>query len=97
MKCEGAYLFGVARRRAAEKGRFVFSSSLFKDAVKGSAFESQIKFSIQGQEYVLLTAVPVTRATNVWIKHESSYKPSEDTPGASDNEGTLSPTDFPLE
>ena len=82
------------------EGRFVFSSSPFKDAVKGSAFESQIKFSIQGQEYVLLTAVPVTRATNVWIKHESSYKPSEHTPGARDNEATLgaeSPTNFPQE
>ena len=85
---------------ALQEGRFLFSSSPFKDAVKGSAFEGQIKFSIQGQEYVLLTAVPVTRATNVWIKHESSYKPSEHIPGARDNEGTLggeSPTDFPLE
>lgn len=82
------------------EGRFLFSSLPFKDAVKGSAFESQITFNIEGQEYVLLTAVPATRATSVWIKHEPSYKPSEHSAGASDSKGMLggeSPTDFPKE
>jgi hypothetical protein len=82
------------------EGRFLFSSAPFKDAVRGSAFESQITFNIEGQEYVLLTAVPATRATNVWIKHEPSYKPSEHSAGASDSEGMLggeSPSDFPKE
>jgi len=71
------------------EGRFLFSSVPFKDAVEGSVVESQIKFSVEGQEYVLFTAVPITRATRVWIKHEPSYKPSEQTPGASDNGGML--------
>lgn len=79
------------------EGRFLFSSAPFKDAVKGSAFESQITFSIAGQEYVLLTAVPVTRATNVWIKHEPRFKPSQHNADASDSEGALGgegPSDF---
>jgi hypothetical protein len=82
------------------EGRFLLSPTPFKDAVKGSVFESQITFNIDGQEYVLLTAVPPTRATNVWIKHEPGYKPSEHSAGAHDSEGMLggeSASDFPKE
>ena len=82
------------------EGRFLFSSAPFKSAVKGSAFESQIKFNTEGQEYVLLTAVPVTRAANVWVRHEPSYRLSEHYPDVSDNEGVLgpeNPSDFPKE
>ena len=82
------------------EGRFLFSSAPFKDAVRGSVFESQIKFTVDGQDYVLLTAVPVAHTANVWVRHESSYKPSEQNPGISDDEGFLgpgSPSDFSKE
>ena len=82
------------------EGRFLFSSAPFQDAVRGSVFESQIKFTVDGQDYVLLTAVPVARTAKVWVRHESSYKPSEQDPGISDDEGLLgpgSPSDFPKE
>jgi len=82
------------------EGRFLLSSVPFKDSVKGSVFESQITFSIEDQKYLLLTAVPATRSTNVWIKHEPSYKPSEHFAGLSDDAGLLggeSLGDFPKE
>jgi len=82
------------------EGRFLFSSAPFKDAVEGSVFESQIKFSVEGQEYLLLTAVPATRATHVWMKHEPRYKPSEHNTGERDDVSSLGGgdrSDFPKE
>jgi hypothetical protein len=71
------------------EGRFLFSPAPFKDAVQGSVFESQIAFSLEGQEFRLLTAVPATRASAVWVKHEPAYKPSEHHPGAKDDASSL--------
>lgn len=82
------------------EGRFLFSSAPFKNAVEGSVLESQIKFSVDGQEYLLLTAVPVTRATHAWMKHEPGYKPSEHNAGERDDVSSLGggdPSDFPKE
>ena len=50
---------------------------------------SQIDFSLDGQEYTLLTGVPITRLENVWIKHEAAYRPSERTPGVDDSSGFI--------
>jgi hypothetical protein len=82
------------------EGRYLISPERFKDAVEGRVSVSQIGFSLEGQDYVLLTAVPVTRSKHVWVKREPGYKPSEHTPGATDDEGMLggeSPSDFPKE
>jgi hypothetical protein len=82
------------------EGRFLFSSAPFKGAVRGTVFASQAKFTLDGQDYVLLTAAPVTRAANVWVRHEPNYKPSEQIPGMSDDGGMLgsgNPSDFPKE
>jgi hypothetical protein len=82
------------------EGRFLFSPAPFKGAVEGSVFESQVKFSLNGQEFVLLTAVPVTRQEHIWMKHEPLYKPSAHNPEANDDEGSLgggSSVDFPQE
>jgi hypothetical protein len=82
------------------EGRFLFSPTPFKDAVEGSVFESQIKFSVDHQEYLLLTAVPATRATHVWVKHEPRYKPSEHNAGERDDVSSLGggdSNDFPKE
>jgi hypothetical protein len=80
------------------EGRFLFSSAPFKGAVRGTVFSSQVKFTVDGQDYLLLTAVPVTRAAEVWVRLESNYKPSEWTPDMSDHGGVLgsgNPSDFP--
>jgi len=83
------------------EGRFLISPAPFKDAVEGLVVgESQIKFSVEGQEYLLLTAVPVTRARHVWIKHEPEYKPSEHNAGERDDASSLGGggrSDFPKE
>jgi hypothetical protein len=71
------------------EGRFLFSAAPFKDAVEGSVLESQIKFALEGQEYVLLTGVPATRAEHVWMKHEPQYKPSQHHLGPDDDHTLL--------
>jgi hypothetical protein len=82
------------------EGRFLFSAAPFKDAVEGSVLGSQIKFSLEGQEYVLLTGVPATRAEHVWMKHEPRYKPSDHHAGERDDFSSLGGgdrNDFPEE
>jgi len=79
-------------------GRFLFSPAPFKDATEGSIFDSRIKFTVDGQEYLLLTAAPITRATHVWVKHEPQFKPSGHHPGQRDDQSMLGSgetTDFP--
>jgi hypothetical protein len=63
-------------------------------------FDSRIKFSVDGQDYLLLTAVPITRATHVWVKHDPRYKPSEHNAGERDDVslmGSGDNSDFPNE
>jgi hypothetical protein len=82
------------------EGRFLFSPAPFKGAVEGSVFESQVKFDLDGQQFVLLTAVPVTRETHIWIKHEPLYKPSAHNPTSDDDKALLGggdSNDFPQE
>jgi hypothetical protein len=82
------------------EGRYLMSAAPFKDAVEGRVDVSQITFSLEGQDYVLLTAVPVTRSKRVWIKREPEYRPSEHIPGATDDQGMLggeSAGEFPKE
>jgi hypothetical protein len=82
------------------EGRFLFSPAPFKGAVEGSVYESQVKFDLDGQECVLLTAVPVTRAKKIWIKHEPLYKPSAHDPTTKDDSAYLGggdAKDFPHE
>jgi hypothetical protein len=82
------------------QGRFLFSPAPFKDAIEGSVFDSRIEFSVDGQEYLLLTAGPITRATHVWVKHDPRYKPSEHNAGERDDASLLGSgdySDFPKE
>jgi hypothetical protein len=71
------------------EGRFLFSPVPFKDAVQGSVSVSQIRFKADGRDYVLLTAVPVTRAATVWVRHDASYKPTEQNPRTNEGKGQL--------
>jgi|HubBroStandDraft_6_1064221.scaffolds.fasta_scaffold21678_1 hypothetical protein len=80
------------------EGRFLFSPAPFKGAIEGSVFESQVKFKLDGQEFVLLTAVPVTRQEHIWMKHEPLYKPSAHNPSSDDKMPFLGGgRDFPQE
>ena len=71
------------------EGRYIISTAPFPGAVEGQVNVSQIKFRLEGQDYVLLTAVPVTRSEHVWVKHEPRYRPSEHISGASDDGGSI--------
>ena len=67
------------------EGRYLISTVPFEGAVEGNVELGQIKFSLEGQDYALLTAMPTTRSEHVWVTHEPHYKLSEHMQGASDN------------
>jgi hypothetical protein len=80
------------------EGRYLISAAPFKGAVEGRVNVSQVEFSLEGQDYTLLTAVPITRSEHVWVKHEAGYLPSKRRPGADDSNGFLggeSSNEFP--
>lgn len=68
------------------EGRYLVSTVPFDGSVEGSVAPGQIKFSLEGQEYLLLTAAPATRSEHVWVKHDPQYKLSEHLLGASDGQ-----------
>jgi hypothetical protein len=65
-------------------GRYVISTVPFRDAVEGSVEDNRIRFTLNGQEYILLTLLPSTRSEHVWVSRDPQYKPSEHEHGASD-------------
>jgi hypothetical protein len=68
------------------EGRYLISTVPFEGAVEGKVDVGQIKFSLEGQDYLLLTATPTTRSEHVWVTHDPQYKMSEHMQGASDQE-----------
>ena len=68
------------------EGRYLISTVPFEGAVEGKVDLGQIKFSLEGQDYVLLTAMPTTRSEHVWVTHQPLYKLSEHMQGASDRQ-----------
>jgi|HubBroStandDraft_2_1064218.scaffolds.fasta_scaffold00045_21 hypothetical protein len=67
------------------KGRYLVSTVPFDGAIEGSVASGQIKFTLEDQDYVLLTAMPATRSDHVWVTHDPQYKLSEHMQGASDS------------
>lgn len=68
------------------EGRYLISTVPFEGAVEGSVEFGQIRFSLDGQEYVLLTGMPPTRVEHVWVTHERQFKLSEHVKGMSDDQ-----------
>src|SRR5882762_2359353 len=66
------------------EGRYLISTVPFEGAVQGDVKAGQIKFSLDGQDYLLLTAMPTTRLEHVWVTHDPQYKLSQHMQGASD-------------
>jgi hypothetical protein len=66
------------------EGRYLVSTVPFEGAAQGSVAPGQIKFNLEGQDYLLLTATPTTRSEHVWVTHDPQYKLSEHMQGASD-------------
>jgi hypothetical protein len=67
------------------EGRYLISIVPFDGAVEGSVELGQIRFRLEGQDYLLLTAMPTTRSEHVWVVHDPRYKLSEHMEGASDS------------
>jgi hypothetical protein len=67
------------------EGRYLISTVPFEGAVEGKVELGQIKFRLEGQNYVLLTAMPTTRSEHVWVTHDPRYKLSQHMEGASDS------------
>ncbi len=67
------------------EGRYLISTVPFEGAVDGKVELGQIKFRLEGQNYVLLTAMPTTRSEHIWVAHDPRYKLSQHMEGASDS------------
>lgn len=68
------------------EGRYLISTVPFQGGVEGKVDLGQIKFSLEGQHYLLLTAMPTTRSEHVWVTHDPQYKLSEHMQGAHDDQ-----------
>ncbi len=66
-------------------GRYIFSLTPLRGAVKGIVDESRISYEVDGHKYQLLTGAPVTRADHVWVLRQPQYKLSQDDPSISDD------------
>lgn len=64
------------------EGRFLFSSTQVAGATLGTVKLNRVSFESQGQSYVLVTGMPITRAQQLWVLHEATYKPSNGMEGA---------------
>jgi len=67
------------------EGRYLISTVPFEGAVDGTVKLGQIKFNLEGQDYLLLTAMPTTRSEHVWVSHDPQYKLSEHMQDARDD------------
>ena len=67
------------------EGRFLISRVPFEGALKATVNNGQIKFSLDGQNYLLLSAAPILNGDRAWVSHDSQYRLSEHLQDASDD------------
>lgn len=69
------------------EGRYLISSVPFEGAVEGAAKMAQIRFTLDGEDYLFMSGMPILRSTQVWVSHDPDYKISDhiQVPGASDD------------
>jgi hypothetical protein len=56
------------------EGRYIISPVRFGGAVQATVQPGQIRFSLDGDDYILLTAMPATRSEYVWVSHDPQYR-----------------------
>ncbi|MFT4114466.1 MAG: hypothetical protein QM649_16995 [Silvibacterium sp.] len=61
----------VVMLNAPGEGKFLFSLTRMPDAVEGKVNLNRITFASNGQHYTLLSGAPITRAQQVWIRHDA--------------------------
>ena len=45
----------------------------------------QIRFSLDGQDYLLMSGMPILRSNHVWVSHDPEYRISEHIQGEPDD------------
>jgi hypothetical protein len=58
-------------------GLLMLSLGEFPGAVKATVRDNRVSFTVDGHEYTLINAAPVTRAEHIWVARKQDYKPSE--------------------
>ena len=73
------------------EGRFLLSTMPVAGAVAAEVQLNRVSFDSDGQTYVIVTAMPITRAEKIWVLHDAAYKPkSEATQGPQIGAGPVS-------
>jgi hypothetical protein len=58
-------------------GLLIFSLEQFPDALPAKVRDNRVSFSVDGHEYTLINAAPVTRAEQIWVARKLDYTPPE--------------------
>lgn len=61
-------------------GRLILSTENFPGAIQSQADGSRISFQADGQQYELLSGLPITRARTLWIQVNPNFQPSSNAP-----------------
>lgn len=59
------------------QGRYLISSVPFEGAVEGAAKLDQIRFTLNGENYLLMSGMPILRSNQVWVSHDPHYRISD--------------------
>ncbi len=60
------------------EGRFVISATQMNGAVIATVQLNRITFESNGQRYMIVAGMPVSRAEKLWVLHDTAYKPGPD-------------------
>lgn len=61
------------------EGRFLLSLTQFAGAVTANVQLNRISFKSEGQDYVIVTGMPVSRSAKVWVLHDAASMPAHDS------------------
>ncbi len=61
------------------EGRFLLSSMPVAGAVTAQVELNRVSFESNGQAYVIVTGMPVSRKEKLWVLHDVAYKPSSES------------------
>ena len=59
------------------EGRYLISRVPFEGAVEGTVKNGQIRFTLEGQNYLLVSAAPIILQDHARVSHEPDYKLGE--------------------
>ncbi len=61
------------------EGRFLLSLTQVEGAVPAKAELNRVSFESDGQKYIIVTGMPVSRTEAMWVRHDAAYKPPPDS------------------